>query len=128
MNCEKCGKNIATIHKVFIINGKITEYDLCYFCDKIPFNEMKKFQESLNLIDPFINRSFNKQNIFSNFKKQKYTEDITDLLSGKENNEKTELENLEKKLKQAINVEDYEGAAVIRDKIINLKNTKKSKE
>ena len=32
MLCQNCGKNPATTHIKTIVNGKLTEYDLCSEC------------------------------------------------------------------------------------------------
>lgn len=133
--CEKCGKNIATIHKYFFINGHGVEHDLCSVCANSDISIMKDFKESINRMNTIFENTFIDSNLFLNsssqeykpLKKQKYTENILNLFQNNlDTNQikETELNDLQKKLKKAIEVEDYEGAAVIRDKLAALKKKK----
>lgn len=137
MNCEKCGKNRASIHKILIINGNRTEYNLCHVCANKENFQISGIQDPFYMMNKFLDNNFyefedvdDMSNYFridnknsSLIKKDRYTENISDLFTKKldSKEKKSDIDILKEKLKKAVEVEDYEGAAVIRDKI-KLKN------
>ncbi len=152
MLCEQCKKNVATTHIHTVINGVVTEKNLCGYCaanlsfgsNSIVNMIASMFGETLNLA-PEISEvkcdccgmTFSEiaeggragcSKCYISFENQflpllqrihgntrhigKVPDKEKDVKSGA-----TELENLKAKLQEAISAENFEQAAILRDKI-----------
>ena len=142
MKCQKCGINDVNVTIKQNINGNKTIYYLCSKCAEeenlidIDGNITNMFDDMFGEFDNLISDVFsNRPNILigpKENKKLKYS-DKHKLNSYKIENIKTnenidkkdntqEIKMLEMKLKEAVDNENYEQAAIIRDKIKALKN------
>lgn len=154
MNCEKCGKNQATIHTKIIMNGVATEKYLCASCWEEEENQMAGSFSFNDLLKGFMQQPTATQSVscpachmdLRTFKQggllgcAKCYETFAQLLEptlkkihGKALHEgktpqrassnaqpENEIDALKEKLADAVAKEDYENAAVIRDRIKEL--------
>ncbi len=145
MKCEKCGINEANVTIKQNINGDKSIYHLCSKCANdenlininYSFNNMVSdmFTDFDNMIEDMFNTRTNiligpSKNIEENYSKRhklnSYSFKSDEKLDKKDVKDTSEdIKSLEIKLKQAVDKEDYENAAIIRDKIKLLKKKDK---
>lgn len=128
MFCEHCHGRVANVHLVRIVNGKKSELHLCNECAK-----GERFKQTENLLNYSMPSILGKRlfDIFPHFHGNQdyksFREELRPLFSHnltknepglKEESIKDEkLAEYEKQLKSAINSEDFEQAAKLRDQI-----------
>lgn len=144
MDCTKCGKNIAVYHNVLEVNGVIKEEHLCNDCMVNSFNSTKVE----NFFNPIISSNccktcghtfeefLNTGNLgcpdcYNSFK-ERLEPVITKLQGslihyGKANikgltEEEKEYMELNRQLKQAVKMEDYELASSLKEQILKLRD------
>lgn len=144
MLCQRCHKREANFHYTQIVNNVQTQFNLCSHCA----NEMglsKDFDRTFSLDSMF--DSFFSPSLFSGFNtpssfridgeklyKNEFEHEIDKMFSSfgeeiknendKNNNNGTKnvIENLKNSLKKAIETENFEEAAKLRDEIKKLEN------
>ena len=152
MLCEKCNKRVATIHLIKLINGEKSEVRLCESCAKEISNILSGFFESIdknkqNKIEVICKKcgltysQFKASGqlgcdecyeSFSSYLGPMFKRIQGDLehigkvpkRSGVKLVEKKKYVNLKKELQKAILEEEYERAAVLRDKIKDIENSR----
>ncbi len=154
MLCDKCKKNIATYHSKTVINGVSTEEHLCSSCARkngakpfelisndlfnsfsmLPFisdNQYDIEDLSDDIFDDGFLRIYDSQNNKDILSQAKNAINIgaQKIKSVEENSENKELNELQQKLKKAVEDENYEEASKLKKEIDKLKdNNSKNKE
>ena len=158
MLCEKCGKNNATVHIHSVVNGVVSEKNLCGYCaasensGEMVHNSLGQmlasmFGDTLSISQgntvkcPCCNSTFSdiaktgkvgcskcyeifKEELLPNLKKIHGSTEHIGIIPNKGplvvKNEIETAEELKLKLAQLIAVENFEEAAIVRDKIKEL--------
>lgn len=143
MKCQHCGKNEATVYYRSTVNGRTTEVHLCPQCAQAEgYDQMMRPMRSMGLFDdPFFTRPFSwfdglTSRLLTEFPApvaleeapQERAEQPADQPSGGlvDNKQQEELRSrrrrneLEQRLKTAIETENYEEAARVRDELRTL--------
>ncbi len=150
MLCEKCGKHIATTHITTMVNGVVTEQNLCNYCGKVsgfqsssnnPLSDMLSsmligfsgFETPNQKMCPICGSAFS--DISKNGKagcpecyitfKEEFLPYLKRIHGSTKHNGKTPnnqskndmVIQLKSKLKKLVDEENFEEAAVVRDKI-----------
>lgn len=151
MLCERCGKNVAEVHLVKIFNGRRYDEHLCRVCAKeiIPTDEvgsslkmsfspeaLAQMQEVFkNLLMPIMSEHLEERDEdvscphCGKMIPYEYLDSFEGLSAeyGEQEEVSTEgvseAERLDLQMKKAVQEEDYELAAEIRDKLEELKKT-----
>ena len=128
MLCEKCGKNNANVHITRNINGKVTELHLCEECAKTSGQMVsvnRFFNDFFESVLPV--RTRRRMPIIDRMAIDPAYSGCEDCVEERQQTaEKKEppdrIELLKKQMKQAVDEEDFETAAKIRDEIKKLTN------
>ena len=124
--CDKCGAQNATTHVKTIINGELTEYDLCSACaHKLGYNNVfadmeSDFSNLLGSFNPSIVR------IHGNAAHCGKHSKAAELEKQQEKPQKKEetVKDLQAQLEKAVARQDFERAAELRDKIREMEGSK----
>ena len=131
MLCERCGKNEANVHITKNINGRVTQMNLCSECAEssgeiTSFNDM--FSDFFSSVMPARARRFSYRPSQALNSYAGCEDCLEDAYPKIEQNavqtDEEKIKELKQQLKTAVENEEYEKAAKLRDEIKALENKK----